>query len=225
MSFYAVKVGKIPGIYSTWTQCEAQVKGFSGAEHKKFKTSKEAELYIGKSGSPVLSIVNTPPIIPKVQSIMNLTPVIPKVSSLEETKDEYEVWTDGSALLGISAGFGFVIVKSGKIIKEGGGKINVKPFTAPQAEICAIVEGLRALYELVGQTLPPFTLYSDNEYTIKTINGINKGKKYAEEFANILEFVSRWRKTSTVKFVHVSGHSGLIYNERCDVLAKQYRCS
>lgn len=31
--FYAVKVGKIPGIYSTWNECEAQVKGVSGAKY------------------------------------------------------------------------------------------------------------------------------------------------------------------------------------------------
>lgn len=28
--FYAVKVGKVPGIYSTWNGCEEQVKGFPG---------------------------------------------------------------------------------------------------------------------------------------------------------------------------------------------------
>ena len=41
--FYAVKVGKIPGIYSTWNECEAQVKGVSGAKYKSFATLKEAE--------------------------------------------------------------------------------------------------------------------------------------------------------------------------------------
>uniref|UniRef100_A0A336MY29 Ribonuclease H n=1 Tax=Culicoides sonorensis TaxID=179676 RepID=A0A336MY29_CULSO len=35
MPFYAVANGKIPGIYKTWTECENQVKGFSGAKYKK----------------------------------------------------------------------------------------------------------------------------------------------------------------------------------------------
>ncbi|GKX30968.1 hypothetical protein SH1V18_34480 [Vallitalea longa] len=28
---YAVKVGKVTGIYSTWDECKAQVEGVSGA--------------------------------------------------------------------------------------------------------------------------------------------------------------------------------------------------
>lgn len=40
--YYAVKIGKSPGIYSTWKQTEEQVKGFSGAKYKSFETEKEA---------------------------------------------------------------------------------------------------------------------------------------------------------------------------------------
>ena len=44
--YYAVKVGKNPGIYQTWVQAEEQIKGFSGADFKSFKSLKEAENYI-----------------------------------------------------------------------------------------------------------------------------------------------------------------------------------
>ena len=30
---YAVRKGKIPGLYNTWDECKAQVDGFSGAEY------------------------------------------------------------------------------------------------------------------------------------------------------------------------------------------------
>ena len=36
MTFYAVHIGKTPGIYKTWGECQEQVKGFSGAKYKKF---------------------------------------------------------------------------------------------------------------------------------------------------------------------------------------------
>lgn len=29
-AFFAVREGRNPGIYSTWAECEAQTKGFSG---------------------------------------------------------------------------------------------------------------------------------------------------------------------------------------------------
>ena len=35
--FYAVARGRTPGIYTTWSQAEQQVKGFSRPVHKKFK--------------------------------------------------------------------------------------------------------------------------------------------------------------------------------------------
>ncbi|PVF97796.1 ribonuclease H-like protein [Serendipita vermifera] len=73
--FYAVKKGRVPGIYSTWDECEEQVKGiyvpslnphhslsnlvgnyraiswcrtgFGGAVFKKFRTASEAQAFIG----------------------------------------------------------------------------------------------------------------------------------------------------------------------------------
>lgn len=52
MKFYAVKAGRTPGIYTTWTEAEAQVKGFSGAEFKSFRTREEAEAWLGLSPAP-----------------------------------------------------------------------------------------------------------------------------------------------------------------------------
>lgn len=40
--YYAVKKGYTTGIFETWTECEKQVKGFSGAVYKSFKTKEEA---------------------------------------------------------------------------------------------------------------------------------------------------------------------------------------
>ena len=44
--FYAVKVGKTPGIYGTWSETEEQVKGFPGAVYKSFSTEEDAIRYI-----------------------------------------------------------------------------------------------------------------------------------------------------------------------------------
>ena len=50
--YYAVKKGLTPGIYETWAECEANVKGFPGAEYKGFATLMEAEEYYGGSAKP-----------------------------------------------------------------------------------------------------------------------------------------------------------------------------
>lgn len=45
--YYAVKVGKTPGIYLTWADCSAQVTGYKGAKFKSFPTVEEALEFIG----------------------------------------------------------------------------------------------------------------------------------------------------------------------------------
>lgn len=44
--YYAVRCGAKPGIYETWAECEAQIKGFSGAKYKAFSNITDAENYI-----------------------------------------------------------------------------------------------------------------------------------------------------------------------------------
>lgn len=41
--YYAVKKGKVPGIYFNWNDCKAMVDGYQGAVYKSFKTIEEAE--------------------------------------------------------------------------------------------------------------------------------------------------------------------------------------
>ena len=44
--FYVVLVGRTPGIYQTWADCEKQVKKFKGAKFKGFSTIEQAQQYI-----------------------------------------------------------------------------------------------------------------------------------------------------------------------------------
>lgn len=44
--FYAVKTGKVPGIYTTWDECQANVKGFSGAKYQSFTTEEDARAFM-----------------------------------------------------------------------------------------------------------------------------------------------------------------------------------
>lgn len=44
--YYAVKVGKFPGIYNSWDECKDFVTGYPNAQFKSFKELKEAEKYM-----------------------------------------------------------------------------------------------------------------------------------------------------------------------------------
>lgn len=43
---YAVKKGKVTGIFQTWEECKKNVHGFPGAQYKSFATMKEAKEYL-----------------------------------------------------------------------------------------------------------------------------------------------------------------------------------
>lgn len=45
--FYAVKIGKVTGIFESWETCRSSVEGFPGARYKGFPTLEEAEAYLG----------------------------------------------------------------------------------------------------------------------------------------------------------------------------------
>lgn len=44
--YYAVKIGRKPGIYLTWRACKAEVDGFSGARYKSFLRIQDADDYM-----------------------------------------------------------------------------------------------------------------------------------------------------------------------------------
>lgn len=73
--FYVVWKGRRPGLYTDWSACEAQVKGFPGAEYKSFASREMAEAalrgryadQIGKPASQGLWLFAPhPPVIPSL---------------------------------------------------------------------------------------------------------------------------------------------------------------
>lgn len=48
--YYVVVKGRKCGIFNTWSECESQVKGFSGAKYKSFATMEMAEEYLKEEG-------------------------------------------------------------------------------------------------------------------------------------------------------------------------------
>ncbi|MDL2291732.1 ribonuclease H family protein [Bacteroides sp. OttesenSCG-928-F21] len=65
--YYVVWEGVTPGVYSSWTECQLQIKGYEGAKYKSFDTKEEAERalnsspyhYIGKN-APARKVLTYP---------------------------------------------------------------------------------------------------------------------------------------------------------------------
>jgi len=71
--YYVVWKGVNPGVYSSWTECQLQIKGYDGAIYKSFESKEEATIafseppynYIGKTAkkSKVAVVNDNPPYI------------------------------------------------------------------------------------------------------------------------------------------------------------------
>ena len=63
MAWYVVYRGRVPGVYSTWARCNAQVTGFKNNSYKSFPNKEEVEAsyleFMGCEDDKVF--VNPPP--------------------------------------------------------------------------------------------------------------------------------------------------------------------
>ncbi|WP_343347498.1 ribonuclease H family protein [Terrisporobacter petrolearius] len=81
--YYAVKVGKTPGIYFNWADCSAQVTGYKGAKYKSFPTIEEAMDFIGDTSTAVINKEET---VKEKSSINKKT-----TTNIKELKEGYNV--------------------------------------------------------------------------------------------------------------------------------------
>lgn len=127
INYYAVQSGHKPGIYLTWAECEMQVKKFSGAKFKKFKTREDAELFMNEDQSvkkeeeEVKKTETKQPKSkkPKTDISANRTLSINSLFDLNPYDDLSKIYTDGAFNSNTKpAGWGCVTNASGQCILE-----------------------------------------------------------------------------------------------------------
>jgi len=219
--FYAVAVGRQPGIYTQWfgdAGAQYQVIGFQGARYKRFSTREEAQGFIQdwRSGEQMRVKPSR-----KINARSTATPVDkPDVDLV----DRIIIYTDGSSLGNPGpGGYGVVISSSGGNRELSGG---FRKTTNNRMELLACIVGLEQL-----ETPSAVVLYSDSRYVV---DGITKG--WAKKWQR-----NDWRKSNggkalnidfwerllslcdrhDVQWVWVKGHAGNPGNERCYKLATQ----
>jgi ribonuclease HI len=208
--FYAISVGRKPGIYTVWPEAEAQVKGFPQARFKGFATRKEAEDWMkgAKAGTPSAAGRTKNVISPEIDI---------------QCEDTVQIYTDGGAINNPGpGGYGVILLHAG-VRKELSGGFRLT--TNNRMELMGCIVALRQLENMDK----PITLYSDSSYVV---NGINKGwaKSWRKNgwiksdkrpalnqdlWAELLELT----QDLDIVFKWVKGHAGNPFNERCDELA------
>ncbi|KAF9056015.1 ribonuclease H-like domain-containing protein [Panaeolus papilionaceus] len=225
--YYAVQKGRTTGIFDTWGDCEAQVKGFVGAKFKKFSNRAEAEVFVRGEG-PASSSVSAAP------STSSAEAKLPKPTEpLEDDELGYlVVYTDGACKgngkSGSVAGIG---VWWGPNDPRNIAERCPGDQTNNRAELIAI---LRMLEETpISST--PLLVKSDSQYSINCLtnwifkwqsNGFRLGDGSPIKNAGIIKSIwaqlgIREASGQKFRFKYVKGHSGHYGNDGADDMANR----
>lgn len=215
--YYAVAKGRTPGIYLTWDDCKKQVEHFPGAVYKSFPSVQEAEQFIG-------AVDETGAAADNPQQKGAVSGVDTKSGREQEnqpvsTREHLIAYVDGSYednQKRYAYGCVLVLPKEVVTLNGSGAEENYVSMRNVAGEILgseqAISWGIRHGYKRI-------TIYYDYEGIEKWANGIWKANKPGTK--RYQAFVAEKRREITISFQKVSAHTGVVYNEMADRLAKE----
>lgn len=194
--FYAVKEGRQKGIYNTWQECEAQVKGYPAAIFKKFSSYEDALKFINGHKEEVREV---------------------DISNLEE--NEMVAYVDGSfdKASGYYSYGVILFTKDGRChISKKEKDENMNSMRNVAGEIRGAMVSMEKALEEKKDTL---YLYYDYMGIEKWATGEWKANKYGTKmYKNYYDSI---KDSLRVVFKKVVAHSGNKYNEEADKLAKK----
>ena len=205
--YYAVKIGRIPGIYLTWEDCRQMVEGVPGAEYKGFADMVSAQLYLE-------GVSHNPPI----QSVADRTSPGPEADPAPAIPLPY-AFVDGSynETTGVYGYGGFLQTDGERYILQGCGadaelssmrNVAGEVLGSMAAVACAIEHGLTELticYDYLGIEMW----------------ATGKWKRNKAGTIAYYEYVQSVKDRIALHFNKVKGHSGVPGNEEADRLAKE----
>ena len=201
--YYAVKKGRVPGVYFTWEDCKKQIEKFSGAIYKSFPTAEEAMAFI-EGGEQEK----------KIEGAASSKQMERKQSS-EETMVAY---VDGSYNIKTKEfSYGMVILYKGKEMKFASKVEN--PSLASMRNVAGEIKGAEmAMRYAIEQGCKALVIYHDYEGIARWCLGDWKANK--EGTKAYKAYYDSIKEQLHVTFEKVKGHSGDKYNEMADQLAK-----
>lgn len=190
MKFYAVKEGRVPGIYATWAECKAQTDGYSGAVYKSFASRAEAERFVlGEAESA------------------------PRADGTRAA-----AYVDGSYNIRTGEfGCGAVLFWCGEMIEFSQKFADCG--LAAMRNVAGEIKGAELVLTYCAENgIPAVDIYYDYEGIAAWAQG--RWKTNREGTAAYKAFFDAVKEKIDVRFVKVKGHSGDKYNDRADRLAK-----
>ncbi len=191
--YYAVVKGRKTGIFDNWDECKKQIEGYSGAIYKGFTSYEGAYNFLN---GEVKNTIKSQDKIKKIEAYVD--------GSYSEEYGKYS--------------YGCVILFENEILKFCGVGDN-KDYVSMRnvaGELLGAMEAIKWAYENKYNSI---TIYYDYEGIERWANETWKtNKKGTKEY---LEFIKEYKKYLEINFEKVKAHSGDLYNEEADKLAKK----
>ena len=212
--YYAVRVGRKPGVYKSWADCYIQVHGHKGAAFKKFNTAKEANAFV--NSETALSFV-----------VQKDVKTIDKDANSTSSNERTIVYTDGAckgngtskAIAGIGVWFGRNDERNVCEKLEGSKQTNQR------AELTAGLVALRHVKRYLSTSVDAaIEIRTDSKYLIGGMTEWMANWKRRDWNVNVVN-KDIWLKLDeattglNVKWTYVKAHSGIEGNEGADALA------
>lgn len=196
--YYAVRIGKTPGIYLTWEDCKSMVDGYPGAKYKSFSSVAEAESFL--EGIDYNEMPN-------------------QQNEIEKSNEDAYAFVDGSynELTKVYGYGGFLVVQGEKYILQGAdSEEEMASMRNVAGEICGCMAAVQKAIEMGLSSVDIYYDYSGIEMWATGAWKRNKTGTIA-----YYEFMQSVRDKIEVCFKKVKGHSGIEGNEEADRIAKK----
>ncbi|WFD32063.1 ribonuclease H [Malassezia sp. CBS 17886] len=159
MKYYAVRMGRSPGIYETWDDCRAQVSGFPGCVYKSFPSRGDAQAFVAGRPARVPDAKGTP----RDTEAARAPPVAVFPPS---RKGQLRVYTDGSSIgngrKGARAGYGVFWEDPALHHLNKAARVPGAEQTNNRGELLAILHAL----DVCPDANAPLAIYTDSQYAV-----------------------------------------------------------
>ncbi|UYG09208.1 ribonuclease H family protein [Halomonas sp. M4R1S46] len=232
--FYVVWVGRQTGIFTTWAECNRQVKGYPKARYKSFPTREDAEAAFAK-GPLSAAPAKTAKASGSAGSASGGRTTRRQTAPAQDTSTppgkayDTEIYCDGACEPNPGdAGSGMAIYRNGTLAELWYGLHNPRG-TNNTAELNALHQALRMAREEVARGAS-VRIHCDSTYSINAITkwasgwkkrGWKKADGQAIKNPEIIQPTHALYESlaSAVTIAHVKGHAGVEGNELADRMA------